>query len=178
MNQQNDILLVHDHSNLDELLEQVFDALGRSDRPRTFLTLDQFWARLAIHIRAEHLHLFPALLQKSRDSNSPGGIADVESRLPDNISTLRRDHDFFVKEIGKDVNLLRADEKEKHENVDLGEIHKNLIIIAGRLEVHNTLEEIDVYPLAQALLSDEEIAELEVSMSKELAKLPPRFGNI
>lgn len=104
-------------------------------------------------------------------------MADVVSRLPDNISTLRRDHDFFVKEIGKDVNLLRVDEKEKRKNVDLGEIHKDLVIIAGRLEVHNTLEEEDVYPLAQALLTAEEVAELEVSMSRELAKLPPRFGN-
>ncbi len=156
----------------------MFDALGRGDRRQTFLTLDHFWARLAVHIRAEHLHLFPALLQRSRDSKSQCGITDVESRLPDNISMLRSDHDFFVKEIGKDVNLLRADEKEKRENVDLGEIRKNLMIIAGRLGVHNTLEEIDVYPLAPALLTAEEIAELEVSMSRELAKLPQRFGNI
>ncbi len=172
-NQQNDILLVHDHSKLHEILEQVFGALERGDHRQTFLTLDQFWARLAMHIRAEHLHLFPALLQRSRDLNSQGGIADVESCLPDNISTLRRDHDFFVKEIGKDVNRLRGGK-----NVDLSAIHKNLMIIAGRLEVHNTLEEAAVYPLVQSLLTADEMAELEVSMSRELAKLPPRFGNI
>ena len=178
LDQQNDILLVHDHSKLDEILEQLFDALGRGDRRQTFLKLDHFWAGLAVHIRAEHLVLFRALLQSSGNSKSKGGVADVVSRLPDNIYTLRHDHDFFVKEIGKDVNLLRVDEKEKRKNVDLGEIHKDLVIIAGRLEVHNALEEADVYPLAQALFTAKEVADLEVSMSRELAKLPPRFGNI
>lgn len=177
-NQQNEILLIHDHSKLDEILEQVFGALERGDHRQTFLTLDQFWARLAMHIRAEHLHLFPALLQNFRDSNSQGEIADGVSRLPNNISALRCDHDFFVKEIGKDVNLLRADEKEKREKGDLGEIHNNLTIIAEKLEVHNRLEEADVYPLVQVLLTAEERAELEVSMLRELAKLPPRFGSI
>lgn len=160
------------------MLEQVFDSLGRGDRRQTFLTLDHFWARLAMHIRAEHLHLFPALLQNLRDSNSHGGITEAVSLLPNNISVLRRDHDFFVKEIGKDVNLLREDANEKRGNFDLGEIHKNLMIIAERLEAHNTREEEQVYPLVPALLTEKEMAELEVSMRRELAKLPPRFGNI
>ena len=167
-----------DHKEVDKILDQAFAAVERGDKRQTLANLDYLWARLAMHIRAEHLHLFPVLLQKARDPGLLERLADVVRRLPDEISTLRRDHDFFVKEIYKDVNLLRGSEKEKRENVDLDEIHRHLMIIAGRLEVHNRLEEIDVYPLAQALLTVKEISELEVSMSRELTKLPPRFGNI
>jgi len=159
------------------MLEQVFDALSRDDRLRIFLTLDHFWARLAMHIRAEHLHLFPILLQKAAESNLLEATGDILSRLPYTISLLRRDHDCFVKEIGKDVNRLREQGREMVEpaTVDLGEIQRNLLTVAQRLEVHNELEENEVYPLAQVLLTSEEIAGLTDSIRAELANFPLRF---
>lgn len=52
--------LADDHSEMDALLEEFFDALCCADVELIYQTLDFFWARLAMHIRAEHLHLFPA----------------------------------------------------------------------------------------------------------------------
>lgn len=157
------------------MLEQVFESLKRGDRRKTFLILDYFWARLAMHIRAEHLHLFPALLEKACAPGLPESLIDVVGRLPDDIATLKRDHDIFIKEIGKDVNRLRVGDDAKAENLDLGDVCKNLMVIAQRLEVHNELEERDIYPLAQALLTADEVTDLKVSIAKELANIPPRF---
>lgn len=177
MKKQADSLLSHDHSELDQLLEQVFAAFGSEDPSRVLATLDYLWARLAMHIRAEHLHLFPTLLRKAAEPNSVEGTDAILSRLPDTISILRSDHDFFVKELGKNVNCLRGQGSEKSEDpaVDRDEIQWNLLTVAQRLEVHNELEEKEVYPLAQALLTSEEIAALLVSIRRELANIPPRF---
>lgn len=175
MTQQNDILLADDHSKLDEILEQVFEALKLDDRRQTFLNLDYFWALLAVHIRAEHLHLFRVLLQKVRAPGLPETLIDVVRRLPDDISTLKRDHDFFVREIGKDVNRLRVGDTEESGNLDLVGVQKNLIVVAQRLEDHNELEEKDIYPLAETLLTAEEITDLKVSIAMELANIPPRL---
>ena len=54
--------LAHDHAELGKLLGEVKAALDNKDVARTNASLDLFWARLAIHIRAEHLHVFPALV--------------------------------------------------------------------------------------------------------------------
>ena len=57
-------LLADDHSAVDKLLLSVRAALEAQDASRSHAALDLFWARLAVHIRAEHLHLFPAVLQR------------------------------------------------------------------------------------------------------------------
>lgn len=160
------------------MLEQVFEALKRADRRKTLQKLDYFWAILAVHIRAEHLHLFPVLLRKARASGLPERLIDAVRRLPDDISTLKRDHDFFVREIGKDVNRLRVGNTEEAVNLDLGDVQKNLIVVAQRLQDHNELEEKDIYPLAETLLTAEEIADLKVSIAMELANIPPRFRSL
>ena len=59
---KNPTLLAHDHSELDALLAAAFSALAAGPVERGFEAVDVFWARLAMHIRAEHLHLFPAVL--------------------------------------------------------------------------------------------------------------------
>ncbi len=175
MNQQHDILLAHDHSKLDAMLEIVFKALEGGDRRKTFQNLDFFWALLAVHIRAEHLHLFPVLLRKASDPGLPKTLLDVVNRLPKDISTLKRDHDFFVKEIGRDVNRLRGGDSEEAEALDLNDIEKSLTVVTRRLEKHNRLEENDIYPLASALLSAKELADLRVSIDRQLENIPPRF---
>lgn len=54
--------LASDHAELDELLGELFAAFEAGEIELIYRTLDLFWARLAMHIRAEHLHLFPAIL--------------------------------------------------------------------------------------------------------------------
>lgn len=164
-----------DHKEIDKILDQAFAAVERGDKRRTLANLDYLWARLGMHIRAEHLHLFPILLKKALDSNVPSDIGDTVSCLSPNISTLRSDHDFFVKEIGKGVNRLRDGEKESGKDVDLREIQKILMVVADRLAIHNELEEKEVYSLAQALLTSEEILALTCSIRRELANVPHRF---
>ena len=56
--------------------------------------------RPAVHIRAEHLRLFPAVLSATRDD--AGLYAEVESA----VAALRRDHDFFMRELAAAVNAL------------------------------------------------------------------------
>ena len=53
-------LLEDDHESLGQLLTELDGELAKHNFPRAFELLDLFWARLAIHIRAENLHLFPA----------------------------------------------------------------------------------------------------------------------
>ncbi len=90
--------LLHDHDELGDLLNQLDAALETNDVARTHSTLDLFWARLAMHIRAEHLHLFPAI---SRVRNPPDE--------PENtIAILREDHDFFMRELSQAVAITRT----------------------------------------------------------------------
>jgi len=70
-------LLGHDHTDLGESLSELFAALNAGDVEKSYERLDMFWARLAMHIRAEHLHLFPAIL-RTVEEHPPG--ADVHSQ--------------------------------------------------------------------------------------------------
>jgi hypothetical protein len=75
---------------------------------RIYATLDLFWARLAVHIRAEHLHLFEAILQAV--NRKPGGVDTAPS--PDEaertIEELRGDHNFFMRELSQAVAVIRG----------------------------------------------------------------------
>lgn len=55
--------LVDDHVALDELLKHLQSTLNHGQIDAIYGELDRFWAKLAVHIRAEHLHLFPTVLQ-------------------------------------------------------------------------------------------------------------------
>ena len=52
------------------------------------------WARLAVHIRTEHLHLFPAIARR----------VNAAERA---IDRLRADHDFFMRELAQAIAILR-----------------------------------------------------------------------
>ncbi len=54
-------MLTGDHLELDALLAELFLAFRDGDVELIYQRLDIFWARLVMHIRAEHLHLFPAI---------------------------------------------------------------------------------------------------------------------
>ena len=74
-------LLGHDHSELDELLGAFFAAVEKGDLDQSFDTLDVFWARLAVHIRTEHLHLFPTLIAAVENPSSARKTAAARLRL-------------------------------------------------------------------------------------------------
>src|SRR5215213_6805553 len=106
MRAKEDEHLMQDHAALGELLGQTIAALEVKDIERSYASLDLFWARLAMHIRAEHLHLFPAIsdaVVETRNEDTPSP-ADVQSA----IEELRHDHDFFMRELSQAVLTLRG----------------------------------------------------------------------
>jgi hemerythrin-like domain-containing protein len=175
------MLLAHDHSDLDELLAEFFRALAASDVAQSFDKLDLFWARLAVHIRAEHLHLFPALLHALQ---SLGQTKKAPSRAPSleaaqsTILRLRRDHDFFMTELGCAIRSLRQlRESTNQDNSSLvQQVREKIVAVSERLKLHNELEESDVYPLVELLLTPAECVVLNGKMQKELSNVPARFS--
>ena len=100
-------LLEDDHASLGQLLAKLDAELSKPNIASAFELLDLFWARLAVHIRAENLHLFPAI------ANAPASLFTGNGGLPtadaahDVISSLRSDHDFFMKELAQTIKALR-----------------------------------------------------------------------
>ena len=68
---------------------------------RAFELLDLFWARLAIHIRAENLHLFPALANAPASRFTGKGGLPTRDEAHNVLLQLRSDHDFFMKELAE-----------------------------------------------------------------------------
>ena len=101
-------ILIDDHAEVGALFRALDSAFARS-RPREVLEkLDYLWARLAVHIRAEHLHLFPALLAASKGGEAgPAAGAPSPSEVREGIKRLREDHDFFMRELAGAVNAAR-----------------------------------------------------------------------
>src|SRR2546421_4090324 len=95
-------LLAGDHAELDELLRALDDALAGGDAAAAFARLDLFWARLAMHIRAENLHLFPTILAALADESEKfERLTSALSEARANIAQLRVDHDFFMHELAR-----------------------------------------------------------------------------
>jgi hypothetical protein len=160
-------LLEHDHASLDQLFLELDLALSRPDDARGFELLDLFWARLALHIRAEHLHLFPAL---RRAASKTSGKNRIPTREEVEMTLLRSDHDFFMKGL---ADLM----KEARENgVGAGDFRKRLAAIRQRLETHNQIEERQVYLWPSLLLDETTVAALEERVRLELENMPLRFA--
>src|SRR5690349_9954216 len=155
-------LLSRDHGEVDVLLDAALNKLASANPAEAFSSIDMFWARLAMHIRAEHLHLFPALL------NSSG--RDELSDTPETIERLRADHDFFMHELAEIIKTTRS----ATTGVET-QIIPRLEEIKSRLEHHNAIEEEKIYPLRR-LLSVSESEQLDRLIEKELRNLPPRFA--
>ena len=94
-------ILESDHEELDRLLGQTLQAIDSVHCREAYLALDYFWARLAIHIRAEHLSLFPAVRAIAERNEGDGySLCDIPKLLDD----LRHDHDFFMVELARAIN--------------------------------------------------------------------------
>ena len=171
--------MLDDHESLGELLEKLNSALDKSDLLQTFRLLDLFWARLAVHIRAENICLFPAIL------NAPGELFASNNGLPTieearkAIASLRSDHNVFMNELTKAVKTMRRIlEAPEDGNVSkqLQAVRENVSAVSRLLKEHNELEESAVYKWPSALLTPSELARLNDVIKLEIDNLPPRFA--
>lgn len=155
------LTLEADHRELDELYKAALAALESGSRAAALIRVDIFWARLAMHIRAEHLHLFPAI------ARIKGNEAAIER--------LRNDHNSFMQKLAAAMKLLRASEHDAEP--DLGAALSILAELGGLLADHNRFEEQTVYAQDVTFLSGAEQDELARSIEEEITNLPPRFSS-
>lgn len=166
-------LLADDHSEIDILIGDLLAALEEEEKSKAFARLDMLWARLAVHIRAEHLCLFPSITEANfRDTES--GPTHQEAHKA--IHQLRLDHEFFMRELGTTVNTMR----NEHHAVGVEqfrEVRRSVAEIQTRLAKHNQLEEKLVYKWINVLLDEPERSALAVQIRDQLGKTPPRFSS-
>ena len=177
MNTSVESLLEDDHASLGQLLTELDAELAKPNIARAFELLDLFWARLAVHIRAENLHLFPALV------NAPASLLTGRGSLPTSeevhklLAQLHSDHDFFMKELALMIKAMREITGSQLASVEeAGDLRQRLTTIAKRLEAHNRLEEEHVYKWPSLFFDEQTVAELRDRLRQELENLPPRFS--
>jgi hypothetical protein len=100
-------LLADDHSELGELIDDLLAGLDEENKALSFERLDLLWVRLAVHIRAEHLCLFPSILDAPRANFTGTGSTPWYEEAQRAIDVLRHDHDFFMHELSTAVNTMR-----------------------------------------------------------------------
>jgi len=170
--------LTDDHVALDQLLGQLQTALHSADVKTTHTLLDLFWAKLAVHIRSEHLQLFPTVIE--RLSENPSAVSPTLDEALSTIEELRADHDFFMKELARVVVILRIvslGQKDQPTIDDaLNTVRGAMSAVENRLVIHNQLEEKKVYAWATTILNDQEQTELANRISIQLGNRPARFS--
>ena len=158
--------LADDHHAVSEVLEQLLTALASKDVQASYARLDLLWARLAVHIRAEHLHLFPAIVAKLSEAQPT-------------IDRLRADHDFFMRELARAIGILRELPQAvvtASEQAKLAAVGNTVRDIETRLATHNELEENQIYRWSSTILTEPEQLELLARINAELENRPPRFS--
>ena len=170
-------LLERDHDSLGELLVELDAELAKPNFTRAFELLDLFWARLAVHIRAEHLHLFPAVAKLPRSSNDEKDLPTA-AQVDEAIELLRSDHNFFMTELADLMKSAREICRGRAAAPDeLLNFRARLSTIQSRLKTHNWLEEDEVYKWPGRFLDDETLAELNQRLRRELENLPARLAS-
>lgn len=169
---------MQDHAELGDLLGQLIATLQSNDLAQIYATLDLFWARLAVHIRAEHLYLFEAILQAV--GRKPDGVDDdapPPGEAERTIEELREDHNFFMRELSQAVAVIRGlltDPEDLAEQ--LQSVRKRVNAVQERLVKHNEIEERGIYIWTRILLTQAEQSELATLVKSELENKPPRFA--
>jgi hypothetical protein len=162
-------LLEEDHDSVGRLFTELDEELSSSNIARAHELLDLFWARLAVHIRAEHLQLFPAVTNVAAAQFGGNGLPTF-TEAQRVVVDLRSDHDFFMKELAQLMRMMR-------ERVsDSSELKRRLSIVKERLDKHNRIEEEQVYVWPSLLFDAQRIAQLGEGVRKELNNLPQRFS--
>jgi hypothetical protein len=173
-------LLTDDHLELDELFDRLFVAVDSGDVTEVHKHLDLFWARLAMHIRAENLHLFPSILRAARFEVNDGPATELPTLdlVEKTILDLDNDHSFFMRELGDAVKQVFEMRDNRADNGDdLSSLRERFLILRGRLKLHNEVEESLVYLWGEDL-SPTELPLLSSKIQKELENLPPRFREL
>ena len=130
-----------------------------------------------MHIRAEHLHLFPLVIQEvgSRVGLDPSlSLREVIAA----VRTLRTDHNFFMTELSRALKLAReATYSRGRAQIDRGHIEVRRILneLGNRLKTHNELEEQIVYRLPKRVMTAPRQSLLASQVSHELKTFPQRF---
>ncbi len=165
--------LSDDHNAVGELLKELMAALYAHDLRTSYFELDLFWARLAVHIRAEHLHLFPAVMSALEKGN-----AQELNEARAIIENLRSDHDFFMHELARAIAILRELKKTTRTPIDqdLGVVRGAVGEVERRLSNHNLIEEAQIYLWSSTLLTEPEQFKLLAEIRHELDNRPPRFS--
>jgi hypothetical protein len=176
----NENLMEQDHVALAEIFRRLDADLCDGDAVRSFQLLDFAWARLAMHIRAEHLRLFPAIINALAEETGTGRLATptpVEAR--ETLARLRDDHDFFMRELAGAVQVLRDVSRDARGDASsteqLSEVRAKIVEVTNRLEEHNRLEEERVYLWPAVLLGATAREELAILMGREIENYPARF---
>ena len=178
MNNPVESLLEEDHASLGQLLIQLDAELRKQNIAQAFELLDLFWARLAVHIRAENLHLFPALAAAPAALFTGKGVLPTFEEALNLLLLLRSDHDFFMKELARVKRVAReiSAGQSEAEREEVEELRQRLTVIRQRLETHNRLEEEQAYVWPSLLFDEITITHLCDQLLHELENLPPRFG--
>lgn len=169
-------VLVDDHAEVGSLLGEALDAFDRHEAGAALACLDYVWARLAVHIRAEHLRLFPALLAGAEAVGASPAAAPTAAEVRATVERLREDHDFFMRELAAAVNALKElDARGGEAAARLAEVKRRVLTVAARLEEHNRVEEERAYRWPEALCEGAAREALSTELRRELENLPPRF---
>ena len=156
-------ILSDDHEAVGEILAQLLTSLNNKDVPTVLARVDLLWARLAVHIRAEHLHLFPAVTARLTEAEPV-------------VDGLRADHDFFMHELARVVGILRELPESAADEAKWTDIADTVREVEKRLATHNEIEEKTIYPWASSILTEPEQLELTKRINAELENRPPRFS--
>ncbi len=166
-------VLINDHESLNKLLLELMGLVRRSDFRWSFELLDLFCAQLAVHIRAENVCLFPAILNAPNNRFTEAGLEITALR--ETIEKLKHQHSMLTEELKKSASLMREllDNVENGENGGLTDaMAKSLTAVGILLAEHQELEEREVCPAAKLVLDPAEFVRLEEAVEQETHKLP------
>lgn len=166
--------LSDDHKSVDEVLKQLLTALQNRDVHATHQKLDLLWARLAVHIRAEHLHLFPTVL--GRLTKRADAVAPDWAEAQSVVEKLRVDHEFFMRELARAIAVLRELADKPGDEGRLTSVLDTVQEVAKRLSTHNEIEENKIYLWINTILTGSDQTELAKRIDRELENRPPRFS--
>lgn len=152
-------LLESDHREIDDLLHRARETTFATDRAVVYSAVDILWARLAVHIRAEHVSLFPVLLSIGADENI--------------VERLRLDHSFFMSSLARGIKGLNPHD-DLVSRTEANEIRRLLDEVEARLIEHNDLEERMIYPMTE-IMDTNDAVRLRNDIKRELDNIPPRF---
>jgi len=170
-------LMEDDHQQLASLISTLLKELDELPRTRVFELLDLFWARLAVHIRAENRCLFPALRKSFAESVHNSGHLPTFDEVDSTIETLRSDHNFFMDQLAKAVLMLRESQSQNLQSNASADARRIVAAVSQRLREHDRLEEEHVYKWTDAILTEVELTTLSIALRHELENMPPRFSD-